>query len=390
MSEQHSRAVPDFPGSHPAGEEPAAEVGPPPPGSPIGIMEVAAASGFSPATVSRALRGMPGVSASTRVVVEKAAATLGYFPSPSASALITGRTNTFGIVAPWVSRWFFSAVIDGAQEVFGAAGYDLLLYPVTTPTTARGGYVVDSRSIGKRVDGLLALNVPLLHSSLASLQTLHIPVVTVGTAVQGLSGVLVDNELVGRMATRHLLALGHRRIAFFGDDDTSRTDGFTVATDRARGYELEMRDAGLEPDARLFQVSGFSIDGGEAALHRAFSQPGVPPPTAIFAVSDEVAMGAMYAARARGLRVPGDLSIIGVDGHDFAYLFDLSTVAQPVKDQGRIAARLLLEQVNSPTPRPPSVVSVGCELIRRGTTGPLGMPQPGPAGGRDQSVAPVA
>lgn len=391
MSEQHSQGTPDFPGPHPAGEEPAAEVGPPPPGSPIGIVEVAAASGFSPATVSRALRGMPGVSASTRVAVEKAAATLGYFPSPSAAALITGRTNTFGIVAPWVSRWFFSAVIDGAQEVFGAAGYDLLLYPVTTPTSARGGYVVDARAIGKRVDGLLALNVPLLHSSLASLHTLHIPVVTVGTAVQGLSGVLVDNEQVGRMAARHLLALGHRRIAYFGDDEGHRADGFTVATDRARGFELEMREAGIEPDPQLFQVSGFSIDGGEAALHRAFSQPGVPPPTAIFAVCDEVAMGAMYAARARGLRVPGDLSIIGVDGHDFAYLFDLSTVAQPVKDQGRIAARLLLEQVNSPTPRPPSVVSVGCELIRRGTTGPLGMPLTGSdGGGCDHAVAPVA
>ncbi|TKV57852.1 LacI family transcriptional regulator [Nakamurella flava] len=364
---------PEPPASPVTNGSPAAEIGSLPLGSPIGIVEVAAASGFSPATVSRALRGLPGVSASTRVAVEKAAATLGYFPSPSASALITGRTNTFGIVAPWVSRWFFSAVIDGAQEVFGAAGYDLLLYPVATPSDPRGGYVINSRAIGKRVDGLLALNVPLMDSSLHSLQTLHIPVVTVGTAVQGLSGVLVDNEQVGRAATRHLLALGHRRIAFFGDDDGSHTDGFTVATDRARGFELEMRDAGLEPDPQLFQVSGFSIDGGEAALHRVFSQPGVAPPTAIFAVSDEVAMGAIYAARSRGLSVPGDLSIIGVDGHDLSYLFDLSTVAQPVKDQGRIAARLLLEQVTGPGPRPPSVVSVGTELIRRGTTGPLGV-----------------
>ena len=390
MSEQHSTGIPDFPGSHPAGEEPAAEAGPPPPGSPIGIVEVAAASGFSPATVSRALRGMPGVSASTRVAVEKAAAALGYFPSPSAAALITGRTNTFGIVAPWVSRWFFSAVIDGAHEVFGAAGYDLLLYPMSSPTDSRGRYVLDSRSMSKRIDGLLALNVPLMHSSLDSLHHLRVPVVTVGTAVQGLSGVLVDNEEVGRVATRHLLALGHRRIAFFGDDDAGNQDGFTVATDRNRGYELELRAAGIEPDPALHQVSGFSIEGGEAALHRLFSRSDIALPTAIFAVSDEVAMGAIYAARSRGLSVPGDLSIIGVDGHDFSYLFDLSTVAQPVKDQGRIAARLLLEQVNSPTPRPPSVVSVGCELIRRGTTGPLGIPLTGGAGGCDHTVAPVA
>lgn len=390
MSEQHTKGVPDFPGSRTAGAESAAEVGPPPPGSPIGIVEVAAASGFSPATVSRALRGMPGVSASTRVAVEKAATALGYFPSPSAAALITGRTNTFGIVAPWVSRWFFSAVIDGAQEVFGAAGYDLLLYPVATPADPRGGYVLDSRAISKRIDGLLALNVPLMHSSLDSLHHLRVPVVTVGTAVQGLSGVLVDNEEVGRIATRHLLALGHRRIAYFGDDDEGNQDGFTVATDRGRGYELELRAAGIEPDPALHQFSNFSVDGGEAALHRMFARTDVAPPTAIFAVSDEVAMGAIYAARSRGLSVPGDLSIIGVDGHDFAYLFDLSTVAQPVKDQGRIAARLLLEQVNSPTPRPPSVVSVGCELIRRSTTGPLGIPLAGSAGGCDHPITPVA
>ena len=82
-------------------------------------------------------------------------------------------------------------------------------------------------------------------------------------------------------------------------------------------------------------------------------------------------MGVLYAAREHGLKIPRDLSVIGVDGHDFAYLFDLTTISQPVRDQGRIAARLLLEQVNTTPPRPPSVVSVGSGLIRRGTTGPV-------------------
>jgi hypothetical protein len=114
------------------------------------------------------------------------------------------------------------------------------------------------------------------------------------------------------------------------------------------------------------------MDGGEAALHRVFGRgwADCDLPTAIFAVSDEVAMGVLYAAREHGLKVPRDLSVVGVDGHDFAYLFDLTTISQPVRDQGRIAARLLLEQVNSSPPRPASVVSVGSGLIRRGTTGP--------------------
>ena len=113
---------------------------------PAGIVEVAALSGFSPATVSRALRGLPGVSATTRLAVEEAASELGYFPSPSAAALTTGRTNAVGIIAPWVSRWFFSAVVEGAQEVLSQQGYDLLLYPVGAAGGRRAGGL-DTRSL---------------------------------------------------------------------------------------------------------------------------------------------------------------------------------------------------------------------------------------------------
>ena len=341
---------------------------------PAGIVEVAALSGFSPATVSRALRGLPGVSASTRQAVQAAASTLGYFPSPSAAALTTGRTNAVGVIAPWVSRWFFSAVVEGAQEVLSAQGYDLLLYPIGAAGGRRVGGL-DTRSLNKRVDGLLALNVPLADKSIVSLRDLRVPVVTVGTAVEGMSGVLVDNVEVGRQATQHLLDLGHRRIAFFGDD-LDLMHGFTAAVDRHRGYDLTLREAGIEPDPTLVERTGFSMDGGEAALHRMLGRGRKPSdlPTAVFAVSDEVAMGVLYAARGHGLKVPRDLSVIGVDGHDFAYLFELTTISQPVRDQGRIAARLLLEQINSSPPRPPSVVSVGSGLIRRGTTGPVRLP----------------
>ena len=335
---------------------------------PAGIVEVAALSGFSPATVSRALRGLPGVSAPTRQAVEAAASKLGYFPSPSAAALTTGRTNAIGVIAPWVSRWFFSAVVEGAQEVLAEHGYDLLLYPIGVAGGRRDGGI-DTRSLNKRVDGLLALNVPLADKSLVSLQSLRVPVVTVGTAVEGMSGVLVDNVEVGRKATQHLLDLGHRRIAFLGDD-LDEMHGFTVAVDRHRGYDIALLEAGIEPDESLTERTGFSIDGGEAALHRLYGRRGGLP-TAIFAVSDEVAMGVLHAAKEHDIKVPRDLSVIGVDGHDLAYLFDLTTISQPVRDQGRIAARLLLEQVNASGPRSASVISVGSGLIRRSTTGPL-------------------
>lgn len=330
---------------------------------PVGIMEVAAQSGFSPATVSRALRGLPGVSAKTREAVERAATSLGYSPSPWATALTTGRTNTVAVIAPWVSRWFFSAVIEGAQEVLTEHGYDLMLYPFGVD----GG--VDAHSLSKRVDGVLALNVPLAHRSIGMLGGFGIPIVTLGSAIEGVSSVLVDNVVVGQRAAQHLIDLGHRRIAFFGDED-GESKGFPVAVDRHRGFDMTLRAAGIEPDPALIYSSGFTINGGEAALHRCLAESGPHRPTALFAVSDEVAIGALHAARMHDLRIPDDLSVIGVDGHDFAYLFDLTTISQPVRDQGRIAARLLLEQVNDQQ-HTPTAVTVGCELVRRGSTGPL-------------------
>lgn len=335
---------------------------------PPGIIEVATLSGFSPATVSRALRGLPGVSATTRMAVQQAAAELGYTPSPSAAALTTGRTNTVGVIAPWVSRWFFSAVVEGAQEILVQQGYDLLLYP-TGVRGQRHTEVLDARSLEKRVDGLLALNVPFV--DLDTMRDVRVPVVTVGSALQDTSGVLVDNLEVGRQATQHLLDLGHRRVAFLGND-SEEIDGFTVSADRHRGYDLTLRGAGIEPDPLLVERTGFSVAGGEAAFHRLFTgcAGGSSLPSALFAVSDEVAMGVLYAARSRGLSVPADLSVIGVDGHDLAYLFDLTTVSHPVRDQGRIAARLLLEQISARSARTPTVVTVGSELIRRGTTAP--------------------
>ncbi len=356
---------------------------PDPKASPVGIMEVAALSGFSPATVSRALRGLPGVSARTREAVERAATALGYTPSPWATALTTGRTNAVAVIAPWVSRWFFSAVIEGAQDVLTRQGLDLMLYPCGVD----GG--VDAHSLSKRVDGVLALNVPLAHKSIAALAGLGVPIVTLGSAIEGISSVLVDNVEVGRRATRHLIDLGHRRIAFFGDDAGS-IDGFPVAVDRRHGYDIVLRASGIEPDPRLSYSTGFSIDGGEAALHRCLADfTGGDRPTAVFAVSDEVAIGVLHAARLHGMRVPGELSVIGVDGHDFAYLFDLSTISQPVREQGRIAARLLLEQINDPE-HTPTAVNVGCELIRRGSTGPVRVSRPDERAGPEHFGVPVA
>ncbi len=334
----------------------------------IGIVEVAALAGVSPATVSRALRGLPGVSVVTRQNVEQAAARLGYVASPSAAALTTGRTRAIGVMAPWISRWFFSAVIEGAQDVVADQGYDTLLYPLGANAGAHAG-IVDTRALHKRVDGVLGLNVPLgLQPS--SLSELRIPLVTVGSSIPGVSGVLVDDVEVGYAATCHLIGLGHRRIAFLGKDPDNNY-GFAVAADRERGYEKALHQGGIPVDPDLIGITGFAVEAGTAALDQLWLQAGGNldrMPTAVFAVSDEVAMGVLFAARRHGIRIPDDLSVIGVDNHDMSYLFGLTTIGQPVREQGRIAAGMLLEQVQTTEPHAPKVVRLDPALIIREST----------------------
>ncbi len=333
----------------------------------IGITEVAALAGVSPATVSRALRGIPGVAAATRSAVQAAADHLGYVPSPSAASLSTGRAGAIGILAPWLSRWFFAAAIEGAQQTLHNGGYDLLLYPAGSGVVRTAG-AIDVRALHKRVDGVIALNVPV---GIDSLSDFRIPVVTIGGWYAGMGAVSVDDIWVGRQATDHLVGLGHRVISALGEDP-DRIYGFTAASDRLAGYRQALDDAGIVSDPGLVETTGFSVKGGEEGFHRQWqaAQTGrIPYPTAVFAVSDEIAMGVLYAAAELGLRVPEDLSVIGVDDHDMAYLFGLTTVSQPVRLQGELAAKMLLEQIKHPTASG-TRVTVDSRLLIRKTTGP--------------------
>ncbi|MGH8777259.1 MAG: LacI family DNA-binding transcriptional regulator [Jiangellaceae bacterium] len=346
------------------------------------ITDVATRAGVSVATVSRALRGLPGVAASTREMVRVAATELGYVPSPSAAGLPTGRTRTVGVVVPWVGRWFFMSVIEGAQRVFVEHGYDVLLYDVGG-VDRESRRILDTKLLSKRVDALLVLSLPLTPLEVGALGKLHRPVAMVGPTIPGLCGVHIDDVDAGAVATRHLLDLGHRRIAFVGGDPNDNL-GFPVAPDRQLGFERASTAAGLAVDPRLVVPAGFTVDGGIAAGTVLVGR--ADPPTAVVAASDEIAMGVIYAARQRGLRVPADLSVVGVDDHDMSRLFDLTTVAQPVREQGRIAANLLVErmrQEESPETRfvaAPVEVTVPTRLVVRGTTAAV------PARGRRRAL----
>jgi len=174
------------------------------------------------------------------------------------------------------------------------------------------------------------------------------------------------------LATQHLLQLGHRHIAFVGLDPAA-AHGFTCAVDRHQGFTRALTEAGLPTNPALVKTTGFAAEAGAAALIELLTDVegnarGLP--TAVVAVSDEVAMGVLHAARRAGISVPHELSVIGVDDHDLSYLFDLTTIGQPAREQGRVAAAMLLEQIRRRDRTHPQLISTRPELIHRNSTAP--------------------
>jgi DNA-binding LacI/PurR family transcriptional regulator len=332
-----------------------------------GIVDVAARAGVSVATVSRALRGLPGVSATTRQLVQHVANDLGYVASPSATALSTGRTGTVAVVSPVARGWYYTAVCEGAQEVLTASGYDLLRYDLSDVATNRRK-VFDTQLLRKRVDGLLIMSLPLTTDEVDALHAMHRPVVAIGPVVPGLSSIRVDDVAVGRVATQHLVELGHRNIAFAGGDPEDHL-GFPVSPDRHIGYLSVLRKVGVEPDPVLTVPARFTVEAGVMAFRELYVRGAQP--TALVAASDEIAMGVIYEARRHGLRIPDDLSVVGVDDHDMSWLFGLTTVAQDVREEGRAAAAALVSRLRTRAEVVPEVTTVPVKLVVRSSTRPL-------------------
>ena len=329
-----------------------------------GIEDVARAAGVSTATVSRALRGLPNVSADTRDRVRAAAAELGYVASPSAASLASGRTHTIGLISPSINRWFFANVIDGAERTLRAQGFDVLLYTFDSPgenPRAR----VDSDVLRRRVDGILVVGLPLAADEVAALLRLGRPLVCIGWGGHGQVTVRLDDRATAAAATNHLIALGHRRIAHLtgAPDDVAPS---SPPVERAAGWRDALTAAGIDVDPALERHGQFTVEGGRAAMRELIAT--APDLTAVFAASDEMAMGAILALREAGLTVPADVSVIGVDGHDLGELVGLTTLAQPASEQGAAAARIVLAMIGGLVP--PQEIIMSTEFVERTSTAP--------------------
>jgi DNA-binding LacI/PurR family transcriptional regulator len=331
----------------------------------VSIEDVARRAGVSIATVSRALRGLPDVAAATRDRVLEAAAELDYVASPFAARLASGRTATVGVVVPFVNRWFFAEVIDGVEAALRKSGFDLLLYNLGDEE-GRARFF-DVMPIRKRVDAVLIASLVLDDAEFDALGALSCPVGLLGLERPGFLSTRIDDVAGARTAVRHLLELGHRRIGLIGGD-TDDPMRFTPPLRRRDGYRDALREAGVEPDPDLEVLGYFTIDGGGEAASRLLAIP--DRPTALFAESDEMAYGAMRAARRAGLRVPEDVAIIGFDDHVNAELMNLSTIRQPVAEQAVDITTRLLSIIAAPDGDGADEVVLPTELVVRGSTDP--------------------
>ncbi|KRE63218.1 LacI family transcriptional regulator [Arthrobacter sp. Soil736] len=311
-----------------------------------GIKEVAERAGLSIATVSRALSGRGHVSPKSRARAQAAAADLGFVPSYQASSLASGRNYNIGLVVPSVQRWYFASVVEGVSAALLDAGYDLTLYN-TTEASARRQSVLNDFLLRKRVDAVIAVTLALTESEIAQMLAIHRPIVGIGGPLPGASTIRIDDHGLAQAAVNHLIRLGHTRIAHLTGDSVYEQD-FKIPRTRLAGYEKAMQGAGLSVRPEWTVSADFTVQGAYAAARTLLG--GVAErPTAVFAASDEMAIGAILAARDFGLRVPDDLSVIGMDGHELGALFGLTTIDQDPRGQGALAVRLLLEGLDGGT-----------------------------------------
>jgi DNA-binding LacI/PurR family transcriptional regulator len=329
-----------------------------------GIADVARAAGVSKSTASRALTGSGYVSDETRSRVVEAAQRLNYVASTSAVSLATGRTQNIGVLMPYVTRWFFAEVLEGIQDALLAQDLDLTLYDAR-PGTAGRQRIFEQFLARKRFDGLIAVGLEPGDHELQRLVAMNRPMVSVVGAGVDASLIEIDDNDAARRATEHLIALGHRRVAFVGGEN----ENHWAQVDRRRlnGYLESMTEAGLGDDA-LHIPSPVSIPGGYAAAVDLLADTRTRP-TAVVATCDEVAIGTMIAARRLGIRVPTDLSVVGIDDHEYADMFGLTTLEQVPREQGAAAVDLLLQQIENPE-LPPRIVQLHARLIMRTSTAP--------------------
>jgi LacI family transcriptional regulator len=338
------------------------------------IKELARLSGVSVGTVSRALNGYTDVSPETRERVMRLAEELDYTPSAAARTLVMERSHVIGVFLdtgeghPDVQHPFFHEVLAGLKDHIGAAGFDLLLFASEQPGNGYGPHSYLKRARHHRVDGTVLMGVNTADTEAERLLRSDIPCVGVDVALSGShnGSVMSDNAEGAAMAVRHLVERGHRRIATItGLLDTA------PAHDRLRGYREEIQRQKLAFRDDYVVYGDYYVESGAEGMARLLELP--EPPTAVFAASDLMAVGALGTASRAGVRVPDDVAIVGFDDILLAGLTEppLTTLRQDKQGLGAAAGEALLALMEEDGDAP-AAITLPVELVVRGSTTPEG------------------
>ena len=316
------------------------------------MADVARIAGVSVATVSRALAGSPLVSEETRARIEAAVRDTGYVVNQVASGLRLQRSRQILVLLPDIANPFFGEVVLGIEEEAQRQGCGVLIGN-TARNPEREAALARQFQTGA-VDGLVLLTG---HKP-PGIPPTRLVGVSEHIADPAIAVVSIDNRAAAREAVTYLLALGHRKVAHIGGPT-----GNILTQQRHAGF---LDALGGDADPALVQFGDYSIASGEAAMHALLPA----QPTAVFCSNDEMAIGAIRAARASGLHVPHELSVVGFDDIPFAGAYDppLTTIRQPRRDMGRVAARVLLAALDDQDMPRPAVLPH--TLIVRARTGP--------------------
>jgi len=328
------------------------------------IKDIARIAHVTHPTVSRALRYSPLVNPATAERIRQIAAEAGYHVSAVARGLKTHRTRSIGLVATSISDPFTSEVASGIEQTARDLGYAVMLADSNADPDREQNIV--HAFAERRLDGIIVTSSRVGALYLPLLEMMRVPIVLLNDQHSGqfMHSVMIANRAGARLAVAHLVAQGHRRIAYIGD-----RVGYQSDKERQSGYRDALREAGIECRKELIARGDGKPEAAEHAMNELLALP--EPPSAVFCYNDMSALGAMRGIRNRGLRIPADISVCGFDDLFLAAYLDppLTTVRQPMRRMGELAVEHLVKLITGEEVQ--VRVRVKAELIIRQSTGPV-------------------
>ncbi|WP_274649587.1 LacI family DNA-binding transcriptional regulator [Paenibacillus humicola] len=325
------------------------------------IKDVAAKAGVSVTTVSRVLNGEKYVKDDLKDRVNRAIEELGYTPSRIARSLVRRKTNLIGVIVPDVTSSFYSTILSSIEKTASLSGYNLLVCNIVEDTDKELKYLNVFQEM--RVDGIIIMHEKMNDEIREMIHKLDIPLIfsSVKPANQKFVSVIIDDYAAAYEATRYLVGLGHERIAFIGGDMRDVTSG----QNRFVGYSNALEDSGIRFDGERIRFGDYKTQSGYDLMKELMAAESRP--TAVFAASDDMAVGAMNCVHDLGLKVPDDISMIGFDG---SWLADqvrprLSSMEQPIREMGETTVKALIALIDGREDAPGQDIILRHKLVER-------------------------